>query len=60
MTDTSRQNPTPADEQQNPSLKDLVRALARASARQFLSDLEPQSGQSAPRNSQSAKSEKQR
>ncbi len=42
MTDTSRHNPTPTDEQQTASLKDLVRALARVSARQFLSGMEHQ------------------
>ncbi|WP_106610692.1 hypothetical protein [Shimia abyssi] len=59
MTDFSRHNPTPADEQQSASLKDLVRAIARASARQHLSDMERQSGggidgSSAATNSESS------
>ena len=45
MTVTSRHTPPQPDDKRTASLKALVRALARASARQFVSDMEHQPGE---------------
>ena len=44
MTDTSRHTPPQPDDKRTASLKALVRALARAAARQFVPDMEHQPG----------------
>ncbi|CUJ81328.1 hypothetical protein PH7735_00005 [Shimia thalassica] len=60
MTDTSRQKATATDDRHSASLKALVRVLARASARQVVSDMEQKQGGARDVDPPHSKSEDQK